>query len=99
MKIVITESQYNRIINEDDDADDVDYAVIEISKPLSFLSSKYRYQVVPYWKTKEKLIYVNKGVAGRKTISTRNINVLKVFKSTEKELMDKYIQDLREKNS
>lgn len=75
----------------------VDQAVIEITKPLAFLSSKYRYQIVPHWKTKEDLIYVKKGSAGNKTISTKNIKVLRVFGEDEKEEMNKYLDDLRNK--
>lgn len=82
MKILITEQQFNMLKNSN-----IKMAVIEITIPMAYLSSKYRFQVVPYWKTLEDKIYITKGSAGGKTISTKNIEVLGVFEEDEKEEM------------
>lgn len=74
-----------------------DQAVIKITKPLAFLSPKYQYQIVPHSKTKEEKIYIKKGASGNKTISTKNIEVLKVFQDDEKEKMNKFLDSLRDK--
>jgi hypothetical protein len=79
------------------------HALIEILSPLSFMSEKYRFQVVPYWKTQQPKIYIKKGSAGSKTISTDNIKVHKVFPEGEmsKEDIKNYVnqisQELTEK--
>lgn len=83
-------------INEDHHNE---YAVIEITKPLSFMSLDYYYQAVPLWKTKEDTIYIKKGPSGRKTISTDNIKVLKTFTSDQEDEMNEYIKSLRNKNN
>ena len=62
-------------INEQHDTPS--HAIIEILSPLAYMDEKYRYQVVPYWKTKEKKIYIKKGASGHKTISTKNIKIIK----------------------
>lgn len=85
-------------INEEKE-DKVEYAVIEITKPLSRMEPKYYFQEVPYWKTKEDIIYIKKGSSGYKTISTKNIKVLKVFKNGNTEELQAYLQKLRENNS
>lgn len=72
-----------------------DNAVIEITKPLSHMSLDYYYQAVPYWKTKENLIFVKKGSSGSKMISTDNIKVLKVFKRGDEDEMEAYLKTLR----
>lgn len=99
MKILITESQLknitNRLINEDDSK--TEYAVIKITKPIAHMDMKYYYQEVPLWKTKEDKIYIKKGSAGNKTISTKNIEVLKTFESDNDELKE-YLKKLRDKS-
>jgi len=71
------------------------YAVIEITKPISHMNPKYYYQEVPYWKTKEDKIYINRGSSGHKTISTKNIDVIKVFKDGNTEELQNYLKELR----
>ena len=71
------------------------YAVIEITKPMSYMDPKYYYQEVPYWKTKQDKIYINKGSSGHKTISTKNIDVIKVFKDGNTEELQNYLRELR----
>lgn len=90
MKIVITEEQLRLIESK------ISQAVIEIKAPLAYLSPKDRFQIVPYWKTLEDKIYIVKGVAGGKTISTKNIEVHKVFDEDEKMEMVEYLNKLRE---
>ena len=71
------------------------YAVIEITKPSSRMASKWYFQAVPLNKTKEDKIYIKRGPAGILTISTKNIKIHKIFKKSEKEEMDKYLEKLR----
>lgn len=71
------------------------YAVIEITKPLAHMPLEYYYQAVPYWKTKEDRIYVKRGSAGGKSISTKNIKVLKVFEDGETEELHDFLEKLR----
>lgn len=73
------------------------YAVFEITKPLAHMPLEYYYQEAPLWKTKEGIIYIKKGAAGHKSISTNNIKVLKVFPEGETEEMYKYLDELRSK--
>ncbi len=77
------------------ESDDTEYAVIEITKPLGYMDLKYYYQAVPFWKTKEDKIYIKKGVSGYKTISTKNIKVLKIFKNGNDPEMKEYLKELR----
>lgn len=81
------------------ESEETEYAVIEITKPLRYIEPKYYYQEVPYWQTKEDLIYIKKGSAGTKTISTKNIKVLKTFMGRNNPEMKEYLKNLREKNS
>lgn len=74
----------------------IDQAVIEILIPMAYLSPKDRFQIVPYWKTKEPKIYIVKGSAGGKTISTKNIKVLNVFKQDQTEEMNSFLNKIRE---
>lgn len=76
--------------------DNTPYAVIEITKILSHMDPKYYYQAVPYWKTEKDNIYIKKGSSGHKTISTKNIKVLKVFEDGETEELRDYLKSLRE---
>jgi hypothetical protein len=79
------------------ESEETEYAVIEITKPIARMDIKYYYQEVPYWKTKEEMIYIKKGASGNKMISTKNIKVLKVFKNRKDPDMEKYLEKLRNK--
>lgn len=79
------------------ESEETEYAVIEITKPIARMEPKYYYQEVPYWKTKEEMIFVKKGSSGNKMISTKNIEVLKVFKNRKDPDMEKYLEKLRDK--
>ena len=70
------------------------HAVIEILKPLAYMDEKYRYQIVPYHETQRDNIYIKKGVAGNKTISTKNIEVLKTGDENE---MKEYLHKIKNK--
>lgn len=70
-------------------------AVIEILIPIAYLNPKDYFQIVPYHSTKERLISIKKGSAGSKSISTKNIKVLKVFDKSQHDAMKQYLDSLR----
>lgn len=74
---------------------DTKYAVIKILKPLFWMNPKYYYQEVPLHQTQGDKITIKKGSSGTKTISRRNIKVMKVFSSNSDELHH-YLDSLRE---
>jgi len=76
-----------------------DYAVIEILRPSSRMPSKWYFQAVPVNKTKGDKIYIKRGPSGILTISTKNIKIHKIFKKSEKEEMDKYLEKLRDEDT
>jgi hypothetical protein len=63
-------------------------------KPLARMSPKYYYQEVPLHQTLRDKIVVNRGSSGTIVISTRNIEVMRVFSSNSDELKD-YLERLR----
>jgi GNAT superfamily N-acetyltransferase len=73
-----------------------DYAVIEITIPMAYLPLKYYFQAIPVHHLQSDRVYVNKG-AGGKSISTKNVKVLKTFKYDEKDEMEAYLNELRSK--
>jgi GNAT superfamily N-acetyltransferase len=73
-----------------------DYAVIEIMIPMAYLPLKYYFQAIPIHHLESDRVYVNKG-AGGKSISTRNVKILKTFKYSEKDEMEAYLKELRSK--
>lgn len=77
--------------------DNIPYAVFEITKPLAHMPIEYYYQEAPLWKTEESFIYIKKGSSGHKSISTKNIKVLKVFPEGETEELHNYLERLRSK--
>lgn len=74
-----------------------DYAVIEIIIPMAYLDPKYYYQAVPAHYLNSDRIYVTKGASGGKSISTKNVRVLKTFKYEEKDKIEAYLKQLRNK--
>jgi hypothetical protein len=74
-----------------------DYAVIEITIPIAYLDPKYYYQAVPVHQLDSDRIYIWKGSAGGKSISTKSVRLLKTFKYTEKDEMEAYLKELRSK--
>jgi hypothetical protein len=90
-------TEYPNFVYESENEVNVPYAVFEITKPLAYVRPEYYYQAAPLWKTKESMIYVNKGSAGHNTISTNHIKVLKVFPEGETKEMYDYLEELRSK--
>ena len=90
-------TEYPNFVYESENKVNIPYAVFEITKPLAHMQPEYYYQEAPLWKTKESMIYVNKGSAGHKTISTNHIKVLEVFPEGETEEVYNYLEDLRSK--
>jgi len=90
-------TEYPNFVYESEDKLKVPYAVIEITKPLAYMNLECYYQAVPYWKTKEKTIDVEKQIHGRdhKVISTKHIKVLRVFDSEDSEELHDYLSKLR----
>jgi hypothetical protein len=85
----------SKIISESSNSDvGPKYAVIKILKPLARMSPKYYYQEVPLHQTLRDKIVVNRGSSGTIVISTRNIEVMRVFSSNSDELKD-YLERLR----
>ena len=84
-----------RILKEEA-SEDTEYAVIEILRPSSRMPHKWYFQAVPLNKTEHDKIYIKRGPAGILTISTKNIKIHKIFKKSEKEEMDKYLEKLRD---
>lgn len=84
-----------RILREQEEELNTDYAVIEIIKPLAYMNPKYYYQTVPYFKTLEDRISVRKNASDYKSISTKNIKVLKIFHQDNKQEMMEYLERLR----
>jgi len=72
-----------------------DYAVIEITIPIAYMDPKYYYQAVPIHQLESDRIYILKGAAGGKSISTKSVRVLKTFKYDEKDEMESYLNQLR----
>jgi hypothetical protein len=72
-------------------------AVIEIKIPIRYMDIDNYYQAVPYHATQNRMIYIKKGAAGHKSISTKNIEVLKVFDNNDVEGIQNYLDFLRNK--
>jgi hypothetical protein len=72
-----------------------DYAVIEIMIPIAYMDPKYYFQAIPEHHLESDRIYIWKGAAGGKSISTKSVRVLKTFKYTEKDEMEAYLNQLR----
>lgn len=81
-----------------EEVNDTEYAVIEILRPSSRMPQKWYFQAVPLNKTEQDKIYIKRGPAGILTISTKNIKIHKIFKNSEKEEMDKYLEKLRDED-
>ena len=77
--------------------DNMPYAVFEITKPLAHMPMEYYYQEAPLWKTQESTIFIKKGAAGSKSISTKNIRVLKIFPKGDVKELENYLENLRSK--
>jgi predicted regulator of amino acid metabolism with ACT domain len=101
MKLIITEEQLSTLKDSLDghlpgENEPIRYAVIEITIPMAYLSPKWNFQIVPLWHTIQDRIYINKGVAGGKSISTKSIKIRKIFGEDQKEEMERYLHKIRE---
>lgn len=75
--------------------DEILYSIIEILPALAYMDEKYRYQIVLNHKTKDKMIYIKKGSSGNKSISTKNIKVLKTGSEEE---MKNHLSKIKDKS-
>jgi len=75
--------------------DEILYSIIEILPALAYMDEKYRYQIVPNHKTKDKMIYIKKGSSGNKSILTKNIKVLKTGSEEE---MKNHLSKIKDKS-
>ena len=64
--------------------------------PIAYLDMKYYFQARPMREINSDRVFIKKGAAGHKSISTKNIKLLKTFNipSQENE-MEEYLNQLR----
>lgn len=73
-----------------------EYGVFEIEIPIAYMDMKYYFQARPMDEIRSGRVFVKKGSAGNKSISTKNIKLLKIFNlPNEKDEMEVYINQLR----
>jgi hypothetical protein len=89
----------SKILRENlDNLNQTEYVVFEITKPIGFMSMKYYFQARPKRELETGRVYINKGSAGHKSISVKNIEVLKTFLiPNQQQEMDDYLDKLRNK--
>lgn len=87
-------NRIKEVMGINEEREEPTHALIEILPSLAYMDEKYRYQVVPYHATKEDKIYIKKGSAGNKSISTKNI---KVIKKGSEEDMKNHLSKLKDK--
>jgi hypothetical protein len=81
-----------------ENANQTEYVVFEITKPIGLMSMKYYFQARPKHELKTGRVYINKGSAGHKSISVKSIEVLKTFLiPSQEEEMNNYLNELRNK--
>ena len=73
-------------------------AVVEIMIPLAYFDEKYTYQDVPLHSLDDRMVYIKKGGSGRKSISTKNVKLLRVFDTDDKKGIEGYLSELRGKS-
>lgn len=74
-----------------------EYGVFEIIKPIAYMEMKYYFQARPMHEILSDRVYIMKGSAGNKSISTKNIKVLKTFHLPDEENeMILFLNDLRD---
>lgn len=86
---------HDDLFNMTEEIEGSDYAVIEIITPIAYLDPKYYYQEVPVHYLDSDKIYIKRGAAGGKSISTKSVRLLKTFKYDEKDKMEAYLNKLR----
>jgi antitoxin component YwqK of YwqJK toxin-antitoxin module len=70
----------------------IETAVIEVIKPLAYMNPEYYIQAVPLHALEHSLVGVRKNSSDYKMISTKNVKLLKVFDSRDKEEIQSYIE-------
>jgi hypothetical protein len=88
---------HDNLHNLNENLDTIDYGVFEILIPIAYMDMKYYFQARPMDEIISGKVFIKKGSAGNKSISTRNIKVLKTFKYSEKNEMEAYLKELRSK--
>ncbi len=80
----------------DENDEQFEYGVFEIMIPIAYLDMKYYFQARPMREINSDRVFIKKGAAGHKSISTKNIKLLKTFNipSQENE-MEEYLNQLR----
>jgi GNAT superfamily N-acetyltransferase len=73
-----------------------EYGVFEIKIFLANMDMKYYFQARPMDEIRSDRVFIRKGSAGNKSISTKNIKLLKTFNlPNEKDEMEVYLNQLR----
>ncbi len=83
--------------NMNEEIESTEYGVYEIMIPIAYLDTKYYFQASPMHEILSNRVFIKKGSAGNKSISTKNIKVLKTFYlPDEKNEMILFLNDLRD---
>jgi GNAT superfamily N-acetyltransferase len=81
----------------DEEVESTEYGVYEIMIPIAYLDTKYYFQASPMHEILSNRVFIKKGSAGNKSISTKNIKVLKSFHLPyEENEMILFLNDLRD---
>jgi GNAT superfamily N-acetyltransferase len=81
----------------DEEVENTQYGVYEIMIPIAYLDTKYYFQASPMHEILSNRVFIKKGSAGNKSISTKNIKVLKTFMIPEQENeMNLFLKGLRD---
>jgi GNAT superfamily N-acetyltransferase len=82
--------------NMNEEIESTEYGVYEIMIPIAYLDTKYYFQASPMHEILSNRVFIKKGSAGNKSISTKNIKVLKTFHLPDEENeMNLFLNDLR----
>jgi GNAT superfamily N-acetyltransferase len=83
--------------NMNEEIESTEYGVFEIMIPIAFMDMKYYFQASPMHEIKSNRVFVKKGSAGNKSISTKNIKLLKTFNLPQEENeMNLFLKELRD---
>jgi len=83
--------------NINEEVEGTEYGVYEIMIPIAYLDTKYYFQASPMHEILSNRVFIKKGSAGNKSISTKNIKVLKTFHLPDEENeMILFLNDLRD---
>lgn len=86
----------SKLLNENLQRHQTEYVVFEIDIPMANMNMDYYFQARPKHELETGRVFVKKGSAGSKSISTKSITVLKTFILPEQEEeMNSYLDYLR----